>query len=345
MACSSQCDINEALLSVCDSDSDTSESEETAESIEVITTSASILGRVLDEITQDEVVTNSSLGSSVLSTIRKCLENSKSSEMVNFEESVTKEIKHLLYGTGKANKRRMKLSVFWKNFHALRLSPSIQSAWHACVTSLSLPEAAEHMTLQVILKRLIGKTIQATTAVSPEPKAQELTRREENVIRYMCGYVVLKIKKKFTICSEFVDSLQTGFDFIGVESLQDYTKVWTEQVERGGLYHVHDNFFNLVIGIEHVCRKYLNTNITPGDNLISRIKSDCLQSTHITQLWSDVASFSTIPQNEVLSYICCLWSTIRVYAFARKWTDLLTKSHAKSIRKTLKRKGTEKEDT
>ena len=41
-------------------------------------------------------------------------------------------------------------------------------------------------------------------------------------------------------------------------TVDDYTTVWTEQVDRGGLCHVSSGFFRLVLAIEYVCRKFLD---------------------------------------------------------------------------------------
>ncbi len=41
--------------------------------------------------------------------------------------------------------------------------------------------------------------------------------------------------------------------------------VWVDQVDRGGLYHVCDNFFSLLKEIEYVCRLHLDARTMPSE--------------------------------------------------------------------------------
>ena len=43
------------------------------------------------------------------------------------------------------------------------------------------------------------------------------------------------------------------------DSPLEYTKVWTELIDRGGLYHISDDVFNLVQNIEAFVRRHMNT--------------------------------------------------------------------------------------
>jgi len=74
--------------------------------------------------------------------------------------------------------------------------------------------------------------------------ALEVQRREGKLycIRYMAGYVVLKLVKKFTrTCTSekhkafvrILNSLKARDQDVPV--LEDYTTAWVEQVNRGGL--------------------------------------------------------------------------------------------------------------
>ena len=73
------------------------------------------------------------------------------------------------------------------------------------------------------------------------------------------------------------------------DDLQDYTKVWMKQIDRGGLHHVNDTFYNFSVAVEYKCRKYLDTRLTPGYDLVSKIKEDCLKSEHIEKLWKEIS--------------------------------------------------------
>ncbi len=98
--------------------------------------------------------------------------------------------------------------------------------------------------------------------------------------------MILKLMKKFRKRTspslqpkhiEYVrmlGSMKANFEDSGVDSLHDYTRVWVEQVDRGGLCHIRDEILNLFQGIEVVCRKYLDTRTVPQDRILSKIETD-----------------------------------------------------------------------
>ena len=98
-------------------------------------------------------------------------------------------------------------------------------------------------------------------------------------------------------------------------------------------------FCHLTIEIETVCRKYLDTRIKPGEN----IAENTVITMHVYVNYGKkyiCDSTSCGKSDEIFLYIIQLWCNIRVHSFAKKWTAKLlekSKSHTKSIRKTLKK--------
>ena len=76
--------------------------------------------------------------------------------------------------------------------------------------------------------------------------------REENVLRYMSGYVAVKLLKKYRKGSANTKTKRKWKYFVRVleemksdeqllhfqDTLDDYTKKWSEHIDRGRLYHV-----------------------------------------------------------------------------------------------------------
>ena len=56
-----------------------------------------------------------------------------------------------------------------------------------------------------------------------------------------------------------------------VNSVEDYTRLWIEQIDRGGLYHIGDDVFILFTEIELVCRKFLDVYTVPKEQVQLRI--------------------------------------------------------------------------
>ena len=74
---------------------------------------------------------------------------------------------------------------------------------------------------------------------------KQLTADEENILRYVAGYVPFKLMKRFEEQSsrqaaEYVECLSHMSVGGEVTDFSTYTMQWLEQVNRGGLFHVSD---------------------------------------------------------------------------------------------------------
>ena len=299
------------------------------------------------------IVKTSSRSYAVLELLEGLQGNTEGKECKELSEKLSKTMLECVSGPcGK----KIALSQVWRNFHIHRLSPSIRSAWQSCIGTLQVSQDAfnvSDLTLQLVLKRLmhaIVKQMTSSPSTSIRCTPQALTSREENAVRYMAGYVVMKLRKKYrehSLYARVLETMKTNLDESAVVSLDDYTRVWVEQVDRGGLCHVNDDFFSLARNIELVCREYLDSRSQPTENILSKIEEDALKTKSITNLWDTMSS--SIPNTPekigLLKAVIKLWSTIRVHSFAEGWTDKFQKSHKKATRKTLKQRGTEKEST
>ena len=109
--------------------------------------------------------------------------------------------------------------------------------WHSCAASLSIHESIEGLALQVILKRIVVNILNKCqkTNAAPFVQVDRMTEREENVVRYMAGYVASKIKKKYPLHSHLIhfEKDDTTLNYTG-DDLQDFTCIWSEQIDRGG---------------------------------------------------------------------------------------------------------------
>ena len=327
------------------SSSDSDGGEEVGEClVEVSTLPPSNLKQVLESILKEKLIVNSSFSQQVCYIVNKCLTDFKSEKVDKFNSMIEREICKCFNCTSGT----IPLSKIWRNFHVLRLSDPVRSAWKSCLVDLpSDVKDVSYLTLQLILRRMFQEVVQQMTVknnpltVSP----QRITPREENAIRYMAGYIVVKLKKKYTSYVDFFQSIHVSIDEAHIETVQDFTRIWTEQIDRGGLYHVNDTFFKMIKEIEITCRKYLDIRVTPTDDLVRKIKQDALHSHAITHSWDNLASsIQSDASSNMLKDIIKLWTNIRVHSFAEKWTEKFEKGHKKSIRKTLKQKNTEKEN-
>ena len=154
------------------------------------------------------------------------------------------------------------------NGHVVIVPQTEKQQWHW--NSGAIPQ---HLCLQLIVDRLmkllISNQVKArqTTAT---PKSYTLNKREKNAVRYMAGYVAVNLLKRFKKKSKnkhvqlkrdfFVQvlrSMRAEHQPSSVSSVEEYTQVWSDLIDRGGLYHINDE----------VCW-YMHLSLTESDFII-----------------------------------------------------------------------------
>ena len=165
------------------------------------------------------------------------------------------------------------------------------------MTNLPSPVEETSLGLQLILDRLLRNTIQNQAAqpgnVSTAAVARPLDKLEINAIRYMAGYIAVKLLKKYRKKAKHPRLQQKRRLFVAVlkhmradnqpgltgSTLVDYTEQWSRLVDRGGLYHINDKVFELIESLEKKVRLHMNTSAistayTAGCDLRSLIKGE-----------------------------------------------------------------------
>lgn len=144
----------------------------------------------------------------------------------------------------------------WVSFHQLRCSTDIKQVWKECVPEISRSLREVNLALQLTLDRLLKQMLSVRAkklkSVSVESECK-LTPMESNAVRHMAGYVAVKLLKQFRKPTRNVKIKEKREFFVRVlksmkardqpgepESMLQYTTVWTELIDRGGLYHISD---------------------------------------------------------------------------------------------------------
>ena len=154
-------------------------------------------------------------------------------------------------------------AAIWKAFHQLRQDKQVLESWNKFITN-KVPQPYQQeplLAFQLLLDRMLKMFIQnkakgqhLSTSAS-QGCGRPLTAIESNAIRYMAGYVAVHLLKKYNKMTKnaqlkvkrnyFVRVLKgmkaTDQPEVAVDSVLDYTRVWSELVDRGGLYHISDD--------------------------------------------------------------------------------------------------------
>ena len=216
---------------------------------------------------------------------------------------------------GSKRHRRLPTAVIgkvWSNFHKLRFDPKIQALWVSYQAAITTPPSLQgegklllQLLLDRILKRLIAdEATECSTAAVPERHVC-LSSQEQNVVRYMAGYVVRKMKKKFTEPSKQLEIQRKRQLFLRVLSAMESkdrhddvssfqtTCDWVEMIDREGLCHVSDETYLMMEAIEVETRRYLRPDgvqQAPGQAVQQQIVCSILDNQAILSRWDFLAS-------------------------------------------------------
>ncbi len=248
-------------------------------------------------------------------------------------------------------------AAVWTAFQRMRNGEEIMGEWKKYIEASS-PQAEEaDFTLQLILdrglKKMLSNAAESMNTTTEVASNQALTQVQSNAIRYMAGYVAVKLLKKYrhTYKNEkvqlkhklFVQTLEKmrAYQQPGdPDTISQYSTVWIELIDRGGLYEINDDVFKLFESIEMVVRRHLNiTTFDHTADINSAIRDDVFRSKNIMELWEDIASvFPSMYEQysvELFTRILNLWTSIRGHSFAKGWTMNFERKYKKGTRKTL----------
>ena len=171
----------------------------------------------------------------------------------------------------------------------------------------------------------------------------KLSENEENILRYVAGYVPFSILKSIGQ-ADFDDDIillihswnidQQGKDM----GFLEYTKEWTNKIDRGGLFKVNDEFYIFIRRIENVARTILNRNLLvtyAGENLRTVLIEKFQKSKLINESWIQITrdienSGST---EKLKKLIFNKWINIRANAFIKAWVDLVKYKYFENLNK------------
>ena len=169
-------------------------------------------------------------------------------------------------------------AAVWTAFQPVRNGEEVLGAWNDFIEASS-PQAEElnftlqlNIILDMALKKMLRNEAESMHTTTSTAVAQELPQVESNAIRYMAGYVAVKLLKKYrcTYKNEkvlfkhklFVQTLEKmrAYQQPGdPDTVLEYSTLWIELIDRGGLYEINDDVFRLFESIEMVVRRLLNT--------------------------------------------------------------------------------------
>lgn len=259
--------------------------------------------------------------------------------------------------------------AMWMKYHKIR-STKLVGLWKKFTTDMEINDISVMLT-QIINDQLFQELIKHHTTIveHDKPSKPELSTLEETILRYATGFIPCKLIKRFKLLKGpkyaiFVECLlhlhvSDHCDDESIESsFLDYTKHWTNIVNRGGLFETNDQCFMLFKEIERTLQPKLQSalldsarateeadTVTRKETIIHEVVSD----DDVGFYWSLCSVY--IPDEEIscelLTQIVELWLTIRGFSLAKEWVEKHKWEKKKSTAKTksLRKKLKESYDT
>lgn len=226
--------------------------------------------------------------------------------------------------------KKVNQEKLWTEFHELRGGDDFKVKWEDFLNECNISPVEPHLYqhLSVSMFKMMISTFLPTTVpgAATSSESSELTYEEMNALRYIGGYIIRSIRK---------DGM-SRFDFlIKREPCSERSEEWLSYVDRGGLIHITDNFFQTLCSMELVIREELHGNSTFDKIfLLDRImdNSDVLFNWTLTisEVDMEVEEQILFLENVIKKLL-----TIRGFSFAASILETYKQDNKKSTEKSL----------
>ena len=249
----------------------------------------------------------------------------------------------------------------WKNFHSLRLSDSLWGEWSKFLTEqvdIDISEFMKNIVLQETLKELLEIVVQRRNIVPTDKELrkqeQEYTTHDQEVLRYIAGFIPYALMKKYRKLSSdaakqyvvFLEKLKVKEDHTDVDSFLEYTNEWTRLQNRGGLFIVNDTCFRLFQAMEVETRKHLSDNFLVegrSKSIKEVLYKKLISNVYVNNMWDALHGDELANSEGLLRTFVNYWIEIRLravlklYLEKKKQCDRSSRGE-KGLRKELSKK-------
>ncbi len=266
----------------------------------------------------------------------------------DFCQNIATQFKSVISSTDSILIMSTKKTKCWSLFHELR-TQSIPQMWSELHKSMSL--TGNHLAIQSVSQELFEKlmltyfcgALGGSGYGSGLGTAVNFTSDELNIMRYASGFVPYKLMTQYWHCKEekarkFVRCLENMAVMCDnpQSTLLEYTKSWLNKVNRGGLFVINDETFNVFLAIEKCVRVILplHTYSSTTDD-IEQLTKKVLEDGDVLFCWSLlVVDLSTDEEVELLKRVVKLWITVRGFSIAASWLESYKEANKVTVKKS-----------
>lgn len=295
-------------------------------------------------------------------------EDANKIEFSKFCEGLWKVLQECLQSVGKCRSSSAKRGRLWAAFNKVSIK-ELPKLWRDLYlkigSGIDMPDPLFHQTVSLMVyEELLREYFKcglrsSSGASSGTTEELEFSKDELNILRYACGYVVLKVLKKYKQQLQSKAGRKEGItgkmqcevclsNMIGCDEddpITQYTSEWFDKTNRGGLFSVNGATFTFFVVVEKVTRKHLSQYCSQKyentkDFIVKAITEDCDVQFH----WTLISHMIDEEEDAiiVLEGLASMWVTIRGFSLASTWLEeykrskKITVSKTKALRNTLK---------
>lgn len=208
----------------------------------------------------------------------------------------------------------------WTDFHTVRSAQEFLEKWEEFLVKCDVPQEPvlyQHLSL-IMFKSLISAALPVLTESTSSVNV--LTHEELSAIRYMGGYVIRSLRS---------DGIESDLKFLvkeGSEGEED----WVHKLDRGGLIHITEQFYQVLCAIEYVIRQQ------PGPFDKEKIQDAILNDSDMLFNWCLASPFKAEDDEHITSIVAITkkWITIRGFSFARSVLEKYKQENKKGTAKS-----------
>lgn len=235
--------------------------------------------------------------------------------------------------------KQLKKEEMFQRFHLITVDEKLCNEFFLCLNEI---EDLQPRTVNAVYQIFIDNFLKESINYCLPPKVTSLSvndfrmsKDEEATLRYVAGYLVFSLKKKVdrktSAESKAILLLRNQFSkcdnhLESEVSLLEYTSHWVDQVNRGGLMIINDQFYAFVKLLEHATRVLMNKNLFfkyCGEDLRKILIELFKKNGAIQDNWSNLTRELRNKDlgKKVLKAIFKKWANIRAYAFVKNWME------------------------
>ena len=234
--------------------------------------------------------------------------------------------------------KHLKQAKMWGEYHKLRTSASFKAEWENFLDKATKQQpsvAFYQFVTHELFKELIK--MEFTVDTEKDKTLAPLTHEEKNALRYVAGYVCRKVHNqlKQSSCPGREVMMLCLSDMNGDDiDEDDHTDEWLRKINRGGLWKITDEVYQLFYIMEEQMKQRLSSGDSLADGKRTEIIEDLLENEDLLFQWCFCTS--DLPNEfhiTLLKLIIELFMTVHGHAYASSCLELYKERNKETLSK------------